>query len=261
MAEFAEKSQANFVRNVRPRLQRLFQNKYKGKDGMQQLLRDVRYMKIAVDGKIPPASGNDREIFRALIEKGKSMVSADFGTCSTGNILERTQIEGDPMLYTSEKDYREEDEVYSKGSTKHQQVNRPSSCTITKSDGGINVQSETLPTHLLSQPTMTGTSQCDSIKQYPHHLHPFHSNVNHFLPANVYPYQIFPTQATPHASFPNFFHPALGLPSQELNSINYNSAHEEMTDIQENVSVVNRGQTLIELVNVALQSHEDEPRS
>ena len=55
---------------------------------MQQLLRDVRYMKIAVDGKIPPVSDNDRENFLSLIKKGKSKVSADFGTSSTGNLLE-----------------------------------------------------------------------------------------------------------------------------------------------------------------------------
>ena len=134
------------------------------------------------------------------------------------------------------------------------------SCTITKSDAGINAQSETLPTHMSSMPTMTETSQCDSIQQYPYHLHPFHSNVNHFTCQRISVSDL-PTQATPQAPFPNFFLPAVGLPLQELNYIDYNTAHEEMTDIQENVSVENRGQTLIELANVALQIHEDEPRS
>lgn len=44
LPEFSEKNQANFVRNVRPSLQQLFPNKCKEKDGMQQLLRDVRYL-------------------------------------------------------------------------------------------------------------------------------------------------------------------------------------------------------------------------
>ena len=87
------------MRNFRPRLRRLFPNKYKGKDEIQQLLRDVRYMKIAVDGKIPHISNNDRENFLLLIEKGKSKVSAYFCTCS-GNLLEKTEseIEHFPMM-------------------------------------------------------------------------------------------------------------------------------------------------------------------
>ena len=100
------------MRNVRPRLQRLFPNKYKGKDGMLQLLSDVRYMKIAVDGKIPPVSDNDRENFLSLIKKGKGKVSADFGTSSTGNLLEKTEpgIEDFPMAMTFDSS-DEDDEV------------------------------------------------------------------------------------------------------------------------------------------------------
>lgn len=236
---------------------------------MQQLLRDVRYMKIAVDGKIPPVSDNDRENFRSLIEKGKNKVSADFGTCSTGNILEKTEVgmEHLPMtFYDSDEDDLEDAEVNSKTSTKHEQVNRPCSCTVTKSTAGINEQSETLPTHLSWPPTMPVANQYDSsFHQYPYYLHPFPSNVNHFSPANVYPHQIFPTQATPA----NFFHPAIALPSQ-LKATDFAMVQEHNTDyekktessvvdrpnIKENVAVENSHQTLIELANVALQSHK-----
>lgn len=198
MTEFTEKSQVNFVRNVRPRLQRLFPDKYKGKDGMQQLLRDIRYVKIAVDGKIPPVSDNDKENFRSLIRKGKSKVSADFGTCSTGNFLEKTDIgmEDFPMTFDSSD---EDDEVISKQQTSttqpQEQVNRPSSsCTITKSAAEVNAQYEKLPTCLSSPPTMPVTNQYDaSFHQYPYYMHPFPSNVNHFSPANAYPHQMFPT--------------------------------------------------------------------
>ena len=43
LKEFYKKNITNFVRNVRPRLCSLFPNVYKGKEGNQKLLRDVRY--------------------------------------------------------------------------------------------------------------------------------------------------------------------------------------------------------------------------
>lgn len=138
LTEFAEKSQVNFVRNVRPRLQRLFPNKYKGKDGMQQLLRDIRYMKIAVDGKIPPVSDDDRENFRSLIQKGKSKVSADFGTCSTGNILEKTEIEMEHLPMTFYNSDEDDEVIGSETSTTHEQVNNPSCCAVTGQVGSRN---------------------------------------------------------------------------------------------------------------------------
>ena len=209
-------------------------------------------MKIAMGGKIPPVSDNDSENFRSLIEKGKSMVSADFGVCSTGNILENeTEIKDLPI-----EDYREDDHEanYSKAITKYEQVYRPPSCTVTKSAAGINAQPE-LPIHL------TATNQYDSSYQrYPYYFHPFH--INHFLPANIYPHQTLPT---PQPSFPNFFHQTAGLPSQELNSTDFmvpehNTAHEKKTDTNENISVEN-SQTLIELANAALQTQSHEPRT
>ena len=44
LKEFYEKNASNFVRNVRPRLRGLFSNVYKGKEGRQKLLREVRYL-------------------------------------------------------------------------------------------------------------------------------------------------------------------------------------------------------------------------
>lgn len=88
LEEFAEKNKTNFVRNVRQRLQHLFPNVYKGKDGKQKLLRDVRFLKVSCDGKIPPVFENDRENLRKLIQKGKDKVSDDIGINSeSGNFL------------------------------------------------------------------------------------------------------------------------------------------------------------------------------
>ena len=272
MTEFAEKSQVNFVRNVRPRLQRLFPNKYKGKDGMQQLLRDVRYIKIAVNGKIPLVSDNDRKNFQLLIEKGKNKVSADFGSCSTGNLLEKTEtdMEHFPTTFDSSED---DDEVSNnKTSTTQASVNKLSSCTITKSAAEINAQYETLPPHLSSPPAIPVTNQYEaSFHQYPYYPQPFSGNVNYFSPANVYPHQIFPpTQATPLPLnvFSNFFNPAMALPSQ-LNNTDFAMIQEHnmepdkkttepnvvsLPNINENVAGEKSHQTLMELANAALQS-------
>ena len=264
------------MRNVRPRLQRLFPNKYKGKDGMQQLLRDVRYMKIAVDGKIPPVSDNDRENFRSLIKKGKSKVSADFGTCSTGNLLEKTEpgIEDFPMAMTFDSSDEDDEVINSKASTTREQVNRQSSCTITKSAAEIKAQYEVLPNHLSSQPTMPVTNPYEaSFHQYPYYLHPFPSNVNNFPSANAYSHQIFPMQTTPFNVFSNFS--AMALPSQ-LNATDFAMVQEHDTEpdgrktetssvnrpnVNENIAVEKSHQTLIELANAALQSHEQGKRA
>ena len=77
LEEFAEKNKTNFIRNVRPRLQNLFPEEYKRKDGKQRLLRDVRYLKIATDGKIPPITQNDKDNVRNLLRKGKNKVFKD----------------------------------------------------------------------------------------------------------------------------------------------------------------------------------------
>ena len=74
LKEFYEKNVTNFVRNVRPRLCSLFPNVYKGKEGNQKLLRDVRYLKISCERKIPPVTKDDMEKFEKLISEGKGKV-------------------------------------------------------------------------------------------------------------------------------------------------------------------------------------------
>ncbi len=95
LEEFAEKNKTNFIRNVCPRLQNLFPEEYKGKDGKQRLLRDVRYLKVATDGKIPPITQNDKDNMKNLLRKGKNKVSKDIGfTPESGNFLKpNTDVE------------------------------------------------------------------------------------------------------------------------------------------------------------------------
>ena len=96
LQEFAKKSQTNFIRNVRPRLQRLFPALYKGKDGNQRLLRDTRFLKIACKGKIPDATADEGECLQELIRKGKSKVAQDTGMSAseeTDNFLLYEEME------------------------------------------------------------------------------------------------------------------------------------------------------------------------
>lgn len=79
LQEFAKKSQTNFIRNVRPRLLRLFPELYKGKDGNQRLLKDTRYLKISCNGKIPDVKADERDHLQQLIRAGKSKVAQDLG--------------------------------------------------------------------------------------------------------------------------------------------------------------------------------------
>jgi len=79
LQEFSKKLSTNFVRNVRMRLQRLFPDLYKGKDGNQKLLRDVRFLKIACSGNIPKEMPNEKENLKALILQGKNKVCKDTG--------------------------------------------------------------------------------------------------------------------------------------------------------------------------------------
>ena len=79
MEEFKKKSSTNFIRNVRPRLQRLFPALYKGKDGNQRLLKDIRYLKISCSGKIPPETADEKQRLEELIRQGKNKVVKDTG--------------------------------------------------------------------------------------------------------------------------------------------------------------------------------------
>ncbi|XP_033763889.1 uncharacterized protein LOC117345053 [Pecten maximus] len=74
---FLETNTTNFVRQVRPQLQ--LKNKYIGKEGLQKLLKDVRFLKIATNGKIPPnLHSMSAEELDDLIAKGKMQVSSKF---------------------------------------------------------------------------------------------------------------------------------------------------------------------------------------
>ena len=79
LQEFNKKSSTNFIRNIRPILQRNFPERYKGKDGNQRLLRDTRYLKISCGGKIPPESLNEKEELDEWIRQGKHKVVKDIG--------------------------------------------------------------------------------------------------------------------------------------------------------------------------------------
>jgi hypothetical protein len=92
--EFAKKSSTNFIRYMRPKLQRHFPNIYKGKDGNQRLLRDTRLLKIACNGKIPEQTPNERDDLQELIRKGKSKVAEETGMPEdTDNFLIREEME------------------------------------------------------------------------------------------------------------------------------------------------------------------------
>ena len=98
VTEFAEKNKTNFVRNVRPRLQRHLPELYKGKEGNQKLLRDVRYLKISCNGKIPPVTENDRENLEELIQKGKDKVVSTTGMPpESENFLKPSQDQDRPL--------------------------------------------------------------------------------------------------------------------------------------------------------------------
>ncbi|XP_033734636.1 uncharacterized protein LOC117323489 [Pecten maximus] len=76
---FLQTNTTNFVKMVKPRLQLAFLAKYKGKDGNQLLQRDLRYIKLATQGKIPSniTSISPAEL-ENLIKNGKKTVSAKF---------------------------------------------------------------------------------------------------------------------------------------------------------------------------------------
>ena len=109
--------------------------------------------------------------------------------------------------------------------------------------------------------------------QYPYYLQPFPGNVNNFSPVNAYLHQIFPRQAMPpplHVYFQiSFTQQWPCLPNltdfamiQEHNMEPDKKKTEtsvvSLPNINENVAVERSHQTLIELANVALQSHGED---
>ena len=86
LQEFAKKSQTNFIRNVRPRLLRLFPELYKGKDGNQRLLRDTRYLKISCNGKIPEATADEETIYNSSFAQENLKLPRTWGCLTTPTI-------------------------------------------------------------------------------------------------------------------------------------------------------------------------------
>ncbi|KAK3107833.1 hypothetical protein FSP39_023146 [Pinctada imbricata] len=74
---FQEHNSTNFITVVRPVLKSFFPEKYVGKDGNQNLQRDLRYLKIASFGKIPLDLGEKN--ISILLQRGKSKVSCTLG--------------------------------------------------------------------------------------------------------------------------------------------------------------------------------------
>lgn len=71
---FQKHNNTNFTTAMRPILKSLFYMKYEGKDGAQNLQRDLRYIKIATNSQIPEDQSLDH--INNLISKGKSRVPA-----------------------------------------------------------------------------------------------------------------------------------------------------------------------------------------
>ena len=99
------------MRNVRPRLLRLFTELNKGKDGNQRPLRDTRYLKISCNGKISEPTPNERDHLQQLIRAGKSKVVQDIGMDEdTDNFLidEENELARLDRLDDSDLDLHEE---------------------------------------------------------------------------------------------------------------------------------------------------------
>ena len=112
LQEFAKKLSTDFVRNVRPRLQRQFPDLYKGKDGNQKLFRDVRLLKIACNGNIPKEMANETENLKALIRQGKNKVCKDTGMPEeTENFLLQERLQEEEQARLDRFDDSDTDDV------------------------------------------------------------------------------------------------------------------------------------------------------
>lgn len=79
LKSFLEVNSSNFVRAVRPQLQ--LKKKYIGKNGNQQLQKDIRFLKLATNGKIPPNLTNmSASELNELIMVGRRQTNETFGT-------------------------------------------------------------------------------------------------------------------------------------------------------------------------------------
>ena len=77
---FQQHNTTNFISVIKPVLKAHFPLKYVGKDGAQNLQRDIRHLKIACDGKIP--EDKTCENIGMLLRKGKNKVTDAVGDFS-----------------------------------------------------------------------------------------------------------------------------------------------------------------------------------
>ena len=72
---FLEKNHTQFATVLKPRLQKLYPEKYLGPQGRSKLLRDIRLLKVGLDGKLPSPSMNDAVEFPRIIQRAKDSIS------------------------------------------------------------------------------------------------------------------------------------------------------------------------------------------
>lgn len=98
---FQKHNNTNFTTAMRPILKSLFYMKYEGKDGAQNLQRDLRYIKIATNSQIPEDQSLDH--ISNLISKGKSRVSSTVDPFVTSENVSKqnTDIKPDSTGYSS----------------------------------------------------------------------------------------------------------------------------------------------------------------
>ncbi|XP_078315532.1 uncharacterized protein LOC144619952 [Crassostrea virginica] len=100
---FQKHNNTNFISVMRPILKSLFPLNYEGKDGAQNLQRDLRYIKIATNGQIP--EDQSLENINVILTKGKSRVSStvgNFDTPSSNSMMpQTTEIQLTSPCYTS----------------------------------------------------------------------------------------------------------------------------------------------------------------
>lgn len=266
LTEFAEKNKTNFVRNVRPRLQRSFPSLYHGKEGNQKLLRDVRYLKIACDGKIPPITANDGENLEKLVRKGRNKVKENTGlNPESDNFLKPAQQHDSLSLPPKEYEHISQADAY-----KHP---APAVCTDTAT---TTIQNQNIQPWPL--PNNNFTAGGVSAATYPLHPYYFPFDIRNVMQPNIYPFMqaqpqnqaifsntLYPTPVSQevHGNVPEYH---TNNPDNALNEVHQfhqlNTTHCIDASQQDNTSSgsfpnaeanVNQNPTLLELANVSLR--------
>ena len=246
LEEFAQKNQTNFTRNVRPRLQRLFPQLYKGKEGMQRLLRDIRFLKISCNGQIPPVTENDEVNLKSLIQRGKNKVSDDVGINveSPVNVLK-------PQAKMQES--VSDDELSEIESTVDQ---NPSQHNYLLHNPYVNASNPYFP-----------NLQAGNMFTVPSNFHnPLSSyvpNINLLQPS----VPMYPQQFLQQSVFPNFTQTQVTQPHLQLDVAHPPAANQNNTVLAGNTSATETSintslrddtsrQSLLDLASAALQQHE-----